>query len=125
MSPFPAAPHGLLAAPAARRAAQTSLADLHASLGAAGLAAAAVQPGLLAELDQHAAAVRDRLFADLRPLSPVTLARYADGVRDAATEAGWRPPVVGPTTQWTTVDWVTLRLVAVCQLAGISGAAPR
>ncbi|MFY1694513.1 MULTISPECIES: DUF6401 family natural product biosynthesis protein [unclassified Solwaraspora] len=111
-SPVPS----LRAAPAARRSARSTLQDLHAALGDHGLRAAAGSPGLLAELDQHGAGVRDRLWADLRPLHPVTLARYAQGVRDAAVESGWHPPV-GPTTDWSRADWVTLRLVAVCQLA--------
>jgi hypothetical protein len=111
-----AAPHGLLALPAARRSAYASLSELHTMLGAAGLPAAAALPGLLAEVDQHCAAIRDRLLLDLRPSNPVTLARYAAGVRDAATESGWRPPT-GPQQDWSRADWVTIRLLAVCQLA--------
>jgi hypothetical protein len=120
-----AAPHGLLALPAARRSAYASLGELHTMLGAAGLPAAAALPGLLAEVDQHCAAIRDRLLLDLRPSNPVTLARYAAGVRDAATESGWRPPggpptgpqQDGPQQDWSRADWVTIRLLAVCQLA--------
>lgn len=110
------APHGLLALPAARRSAYASLSELHTTLGAAGLPAAAALPGLLAEVDQHRAAIRDRLLLDLRPGSPVTLARYAAGVLDAATESGWRPPS-GAQPDWSRADWVTIRLLAVCQLA--------
>ncbi|WP_326554188.1 DUF6401 family natural product biosynthesis protein [Micromonospora sp. NBC_01813] len=118
-SPFDPSPRGLLALPAARRSAYASLGELHALLGAAGLPAATATPGLLAEVDQHRAAIRDRLLLDLRPLSAVTLARYADGVLDAAGESGWRPPA-GPDTDWSRVDWVTVRLLAICHLAAAS-----
>lgn len=87
-----------------------------ASVGTAGLDAAARHPGLLAAVDQHAAAIRDALFADFRPLTAVHLAGYAEGVRDAAADHGWRLPD-GP-VDWTAAsDWVLTRLLAVCHLA--------
>lgn len=119
-SSFDPSPRGLLALPAARRSAYASLGELHALLGAAGLPAATATPGLLAEVDQHRAAIRDRLLLDLRPLNAVTLARYADGVLDAAVESGWQPPTAGPDTDWSRVDWVTVRLLAICHLAATS-----
>lgn len=85
------------------------------SVGSAGLEAVARRPGLLAVVDQHAAAVRDSLFGDLRPLTAVTLAGYAEGVRDAAVERGWRPPP--HPVDWSAADWVLTRLLAVCDLA--------
>lgn len=109
---------GLFSAVAARsatRSARSVLNGLMAAVGAAGLDAARVRPGLLAAIDQHAAAVRDSLFGDLRQMTVVHLAGYADGVREAAMEHGWRLPD-GP-VDWSTCDWVTLRLLAVCALA--------
>lgn len=103
------------AARAALRSAHTSLDELSASIGHSGLAAATGTPGLLAAVDQHAAAIRDSLSADVRPLTPIILAAYAEGVRDAAVKHGWTPPA-GP-IDWNAVDWVLLRLLAVCQLA--------
>lgn len=98
-----------------RVGARSSLASLMDLVGSGGLSAAAANPGLLALVDQHAAAVRDSLYGDLRELSTVTLAGYAEGVRAAATEHGWCPPL--ETVNWSTDDWVSLRLLAVCALA--------
>jgi hypothetical protein len=92
------------------------IASLMARLGEAGLAAAAALPGLLAQIDQHATAVLDALCRDGRPLAPLTLAGYAEGVCDAATERGWRAPDAGG-VDWTRPDWAVLRLVAICGLA--------
>jgi hypothetical protein len=108
------------------------LAALMTSVGVTGLAAAARDPGLLALVDQHAAAVRESLVGpaesvdwvnevrrDGRPLSALALAGYAEGVRDAAIEHGWQPPV-GP-IDWSGADWVLVRLLAVCALARDAG----
>ncbi|WP_405095382.1 DUF6401 family natural product biosynthesis protein [Micromonospora sp. NBC_01412] len=95
--------------------ANSVLARLTVAIGTAGLAAAAARPGLLAEIDQHAAAVRDSLGGDRRPLSPAALAGYAEGVRDAAREHGWQPPT--RSTDWSEADWPLARLLAVCALA--------
>ena len=103
------------AARAALRSAHASLDDLAASVGVSGIAAMAAAPGLLAAVDQHAAGVRDSLSAGTRPLTPVLLAAYAEGVRDAAFTHGWRPPI-GP-IDWSESDWVLRRLLAVCALA--------
>jgi hypothetical protein len=92
------------------------IASLMTRLGEAGLAAASALPGLLSELDQHAAAVLDALCRDGRPLAPLTLAGYAEGVHDAVTERGWRAPDTGG-LDWTRADWAVLRLVAICGLA--------
>ena len=103
------------AARAALRSAHASLDELTASVGASGLAAAAASPGLLATVDQHAAGVRDSLSADVRPMTAVILAAYAEGVRDAAFKHGWVPPAGD--IDWTQSDWVLRRLLAVVKLA--------
>lgn len=95
-------------------AAQILLAAVGAVI-ASGLTAAGRQPRLLGLLDQHAAAVRDSLDGDRRPLSLVALARYAQGVRDAAADHGWLPPE--GQVDWTAGDWVPTRLLAVYALA--------
>ena len=103
------------AARAALRSAHASLDDLAASVGVSGIAAMAAAPGLLAAVDQHAAGVRDSLSAGTRPLTPVLLAAYAEGVRDAAVKHGWTPPA--GEIDWAADDWVLRRLLAVCRLA--------
>jgi hypothetical protein len=103
------------AARAALRSAHTCLEELMSSVGTIGLEAASQSPGLLATVDQHVAGVRDSLSSDVRPLTAVILAAYAEGVRDAAFKHGWRPPA-GP-IDWTGNDWVLNRLLAVCSLA--------
>lgn len=95
--------------------AQTTIAALTVSIGTAGLAAAARRPALLADVDQHAAAIRDSLDGDRRPLTLAALAGYAEGLRAAALEHGWRPPT-GP-VDWSAPDWPLTRLLAVCALA--------
>lgn len=85
------------------------------SVGVGGLDAATRSPGLLATVDQHVAGIRDSLSSDVRPLSAVILAAYAEGVRDAAFKHGWRPPA-GP-IDWSANDWVLNRLLGVCSLA--------
>jgi Family of unknown function (DUF6401) len=110
------------AARAALRSANASLAELTATLGDTGLAAAAGSPGLLAALDQHVAGVRESLSADTRPLTPVVLAAYAEGVRDAAFQHGWQAPD-GP-IDWSRPDWVLYRLLAVCAIARTLPPAP-
>ena len=103
------------AARAALRSAHTCLEELMASVGAAGLEAATQSPGLLATVDQHIAGIRDSLSTDVRPLTAVILAAYAEGVRDAAFKHGWRPPA--GRIDWTENDWVLVRLLAVCSLS--------
>ena len=103
------------AARAALRSAYACLAELHDTVGVSGLDAADAEPGLMAIVDQHAAGIRDSLSADVRPLTAVLLAAYAEGVRDAAFTHGWRPPV--GMIDWSENDWVMRRLLAVCALA--------
>jgi hypothetical protein len=99
----------------AAASARSTLATLTATVGTAGLAAAAGNPGLLAEVDQHAAAVRDSLHGEHRPLSVAALAGYAEGVRAAALEHGRQPPATA--VDWSQPDWLLTRMVAVCALA--------
>ncbi|TDB70438.1 DUF6401 family natural product biosynthesis protein [Micromonospora sp. KC723] len=108
-------PYHQVAVRTAASQARSTLALLAASVGAGGLAAAAGSPGLLALVDQHAAAVRDSLDGDRRPLTPAALAGYAEGVRAAALEHGLVPPA-GP-VDWSAPDWLPVRLLAVCALA--------
>lgn len=122
-----------ITARSAIRSARSVLAALMTSVGATGLAAAARNPGLLALVDQHSAAVReslvgtagaaddwlDELRADRPPLGAVALAGYAEGVRDAALEYGWQPPK--EPIDWSDADWVLIRLLAVCALARDAG----
>jgi hypothetical protein len=103
------------AARAALRSAHASLDELTASVGTSGREAVHRVPGLLAAIDQHAAAVRDSLSADSRPLTAVILAAYAEGVRDAAFRHGWTPPE--GEIDWSGNDWVLRRLLAVVTLA--------
>ncbi|MFG1715016.1 DUF6401 family natural product biosynthesis protein [Micromonospora sp. NPDC049203] len=97
-------------------AARTTLTTLTAAVGTAGLAAAHANPGLLAEVDQHAAGVRDSLDGDRQPLTVAALAGYVDGLREAAAEHGWTPPA-GAEVDWSEPDWMLTRLLAVCLLA--------
>jgi Family of unknown function (DUF6401) len=112
--------HPHTTAAARREAAQVTLTGLMTRLGETGLAAAAGLPGLLAEVDQHAAAVIEALCGDGRPLGPVALAGYAAGVRDAATERGWQVPA-GERLAWSRADWPAVRLIAVCDIARAAG----
>ncbi|WP_320068041.1 DUF6401 family natural product biosynthesis protein [Micromonospora sp. RTGN7] len=107
---------------AAVESANAVLAALTVSIGTAGLAAATARPGLLAEVDQHAAAVRDSLDGDRRPLTRAALAGYTEGVRDAAREHGWLPPA--RSADWSEPDWLLIRLLAVCALARSLGTRP-
>lgn len=108
-------PNNRVATRSAAMAARTTLTTLTAAVGTAGLAAAHANPGLLAEVDQHAAGVRDSLDGDRRPLTVAALAGYAEGLRDAAAEHGWTPPAAP--VDWSEPDWTLTRLLAVCLLA--------
>src|SRR5256885_17030955 len=96
-------------------AARAALADLTERIGTPGLAAAATLPGLLAELDQHGAALRDLLGENDRAPSPIGLAGYADGLRDMAGDLGWHLPQAHQ-VDWARASWLLVRLLAVCQL---------
>jgi hypothetical protein len=87
--------------------------------GRAGLATAALRPGLAAAIDQHTAAIRDALFGDFRPITPDALAGYAQGIREYAAERGWTMPATP--VDWRRCDWVLVRLLAVCAIADHPG----
>lgn len=101
--------------------ARRALAQLQDQLGRAGLAAAAVIPGLSAAVDQHAAAVRDIVNLGVTDSATVAgavvLAGYARGVLDKARELGWRLTAPSHLADWTRTDWLTARLLGVCALA--------
>jgi hypothetical protein len=100
--------------------ARRTLAQLHERIGAPGLAAAAAVPGLVAVVDQHAAAVRDILaFGVEGPavVGAILLAGYAKGLLDQGREMGWRFGDPQSSTGWAGADWLTTRLLAVCELA--------
>ena len=115
-APISAAVAGPLLDPA------TALLDeMMARVGVDGLAAAFADPGLLARVDQHAAAIRDALDDAGRDLDAESLAAYAKSIAAAAVRMGRTLPSPGeaPTSPaaWLTADWHHLRLVALCLLA--------
>ncbi|GIE95192.1 DUF6401 family natural product biosynthesis protein [Paractinoplanes rishiriensis] len=95
--------------------------EMMARVGVDGLAAAFADPGLLALLDQHAAAVRDALEGASLELSAKNLASYVKSVVFSARRMGRDVPAAGqaPTrcADWMAADWHLLRLVAVCMIA--------
>lgn len=105
--------------------ARRTLARLQGRLGAPGLAAAATLPGLAAAVDQHAAAVRDILTVGVDGPAPgedgrvglVPLAGYARGLLDQSRELGRRSEPPATADGWRRADWLTARLLAVCDLA--------
>ncbi|PZG15506.1 hypothetical protein C1I95_19420 [Micromonospora craterilacus] len=105
--------------PTAVDSTRSILVALANAVGLDGLAAANAEPGLLAVVDQHAAAVRESLHGDHRPLTAAALAGYAEGVRSAAGENGWSPPT--DPVDWSEADWVLVRLLAVCALTAVLG----
>ena len=96
---------------ASRRAfiARSSLIELVTTVGRPGAAALAGRPDLLAQVDQHAAAIREALGG--HDIDMVTLAGYAAAIRDTARADG------DPLDSWDRPSWALLRLLAVCQLA--------
>ncbi|MEV6236220.1 DUF6401 family natural product biosynthesis protein [Lentzea sp. NPDC051838] len=84
------------------------ISELSDRIGTAGWTALAVTPALLAEVDQHAAAVRDILLFGVEGAGTVAavvlLASYARGLLDAEPE-------------WSPTSWLGVRLMAVCRLA--------
>ena len=103
----------------AEHSAHRTLAQLQDRIGGPGLAATVAVPGLIAEVDQHAAAVRDILTVgvDAPAAAVVLLAGYARGLIDQAKDMGWRFGEPTKPAGWASVDWLTARLLAVCDLA--------
>ncbi|WP_341720246.1 DUF6401 family natural product biosynthesis protein [Micromonospora sp. FIMYZ51] len=108
-------PSNRVSAPTAVDSTRSTLVALTNAVGLDGLAAASHLPGLRAAVDQHAAAVRESLHGDRRPLTAATLAGYAEGIRSVAEEHGWQPPT--DPVYWPEADWVLVRLLAVCALS--------
>ncbi|TCJ99901.1 hypothetical protein DFR71_0886 [Nocardia alba] len=100
--------------------AQRQLQQLHAEFGAPAAAVAAVAPALSAQLDQHAAAVRDILDLGVddaaRVPRAILLAGYVSGLLDHFAELpdGF---LAGAPDSWHAADWLQLRLAAVCAYA--------
>jgi hypothetical protein len=97
---------------AGRRAfvARASLSELTALVGQPGRVAVAARADLLAQVDQHVAAIRDALGNQL--VEPVALAGYAAALRDAARFTG------DTLETWDAPTWMMVRLLAVCVLSG-------
>ncbi|GLY47408.1 DUF6401 family natural product biosynthesis protein [Lentzea sp. NBRC 102530] len=90
---------------------------MSARIGVAGWAAPALTPALAAEVDQHAAAVRDILLIGVEGAGAVgavvLLASYGRGLLDHVLDADWTP-----------TSWVGLRLRAICELAHLHDVKP-
>jgi hypothetical protein len=97
--------------------AQVALAQLRRRITAARMDAGRAHPGLLAQVDQHAAAVRDALTEAAGRVTAVGLAAYADGVTDAAAGNGWYLPADPDELERSAPSWPLVRLLAVCQVA--------
>jgi hypothetical protein len=99
--------------------------ELMARVGVDGLAAAYADAGLLAQVDQHTAAVRESLAAAGRPGDADGLASYARSISAAADRMGRPIPAEGvadlATADWRLPGWHVLRLLAVCAIAESSG----
>jgi hypothetical protein len=115
-APFSAAPIAVPADPST-----AVLDEMMARVGVDGLIAAFADPGVLALIDQHTAAVRDALADAGRDLATDGLASYARSIVAAARRGNRAVPEPGraPRTaaEWRSADWHLLRLVAVCALA--------
>jgi Family of unknown function (DUF6401) len=106
---------------ALRLAAQWALADWMRRLGAVGMDAMRAVPGLVAQVDQHAAQVRDALVDRHGEIPLAGLAAYADGVADIATARGWSAAEVVD-GDWAGASWPTVRLLSICVLAKVAEA---
>jgi hypothetical protein len=114
-------PYGRVMTQSARLVtAHAVLDELMARVGVDGLVAALRAPGLLAAIDQHAAAVRNTVRAAGRPVDAVSLAEYARSVLAVAHRCGRTLPDPDA-VDWPRADWLLLRLVAVCALADAQG----
>ena len=105
--------------------ARALLDEMMARVGVDGLAAALGDAGLLAEVDQHAAAVRDALHHAGREADADGLAAYARSIVAAAHRMGRPVPEPGHAyvsgTAWLAAEWHLMRLVAVCMIAESAG----
>ncbi len=105
--------------------ARALLDEMMARVGVDGLAAALGDAGLLAQVDQHAAAVRDALRDAGRAVDAEGLAAYAKSLLAAAVRLGRPVPEAGHAyvsgTAWLAAEWHLMRLVAVCMIAESAG----
>jgi hypothetical protein len=99
--------------------------EMMARVGVDGLAAALADTGLLALVDQHAAAVRDALLDADREVDAEGLAAYARSIAAAAARMGRPVPQPGQAyrsgSAWLSAEWHLMRLVAVCMIAESAG----
>jgi hypothetical protein len=100
----------------------TALVDeIMARVGVDGIVAAFADPGLLALVDQHAAAVRDSLEDAGRETDLAGLSSYIRSICASARRAGRALPEAGEApagaAAWRVADFHVLRLVAVCMIA--------
>jgi hypothetical protein len=102
--------------PAPATAPEAFLEEIMAKVGVDGLVAAMGRPGLMAVVDQHAAAIRDSLASSGLKLEAGPLAGYASSVAAAAVRMGRELPEPA-TMDWSKASWFQLRLMAVCSLA--------
>jgi hypothetical protein len=102
--------------PSLEVAARFYLDEIMAMVGVDGLVEALSTPALLAQVDQHAAAVRDSIRGADKPIGPVSLAGYARSVL-AVHERHGRELPHPDTIDWARPGWTVLRLVAICSLA--------
>ncbi len=100
--------------PTTESSARLYLDQIMALVGVDGLVEALSTPSLLAQVDQHAAAVRDSITAAGRSIGPVGLAGYARSVLAVHRRCGRELP---STVDWVRPEWTVMRLVAVCSLA--------
>jgi hypothetical protein len=101
--------------------ARALLDEMMARVGVDGLVAAHADPALLAQVDQHAAAVREALAHAGRAADADGLAAYAKSIAAAAERMGRPVPQPGRAyvsgSAWLAAEWHLLRLVAVCMIA--------
>jgi DNA-binding FrmR family transcriptional regulator len=117
MSPDVSAAFGNLHQDAGLRGAQLALTRLRGRIATSGVDAMRDDPALLADVDQHAAAVRDALIEATGRITTAGLAAYADGVTDAAADNDWFLPADPDGSEWSAPSWPLVRLLAVCVIA--------
>lgn len=114
-------PYGLHMTHSARvLTAHAVLDHLMATVGVDGLVAALRNPGLMAAVDQHAAAVRESIRGSDRAVDLVSLAGYARSVLALLNRHGYSIPHPGA-IDWSRANSHVLRLVAICALAEGAG----
>ena len=88
-----------------------SMRRLVADVARTGRAAMRRRPGLVAAVDQHAAAIRDILITDERGPHPSAVRDYLNGFLEGARQRGWYPAV------GVFDEWEDIRLLACCRMA--------